>query len=365
MRVVTLWSFLSRVAVAAGLVVGLATSAGAEPALFVARDADTTIYLFGTVHVVPCAAINLETELGLRIGEGAIAPTGCAEWMTDAVEAALEEADELWLETPDLLDGPMDPALLDELGLLKDQVLTDLMPAEELRAIAQAIAGPAADGLLPEWNRMQPWVVMSFISQVVMARANLSTTVGVDISLGRMAAERGIPVRGFETFAEQAGMVAADPLEIQAADLRALAALVNLDLDLEGFLQWTLEKTWTAWLEGDLETVAFLILSDAEAFFDRYASEIAALLNLNPAELPETVRQLNAVYEGLVDPAQRELDRYESLVAQRNRNWMPAIGDMLARPGTFFVAVGAGHLSGDAALQTLVEQAGATVERVQ
>lgn len=357
-------SILTRTLVAAGLAVGLGTAAGAEPALFVANDADTTIYLFGTIHQVPCQAVDVATELGLRAGAEAIAASGCAKWMTDILAAAFATADELWVETEDIVDGP-DPGLLQELAFLDGQLLTDFVPEEDLRAIAEVIAGPQAGALLPELNAMKPWMVTSLVSQIISARGGWAATEGVDLSLTRLAAGRGIPLRGFETAEDQVRVMAADPLEIQAADLRSLVVLVNHDGILEAVLEWVFQQLWTAWLEGDLETVAFLTLADDAAFFDRYGADLAAFLDLSEAEVLEIIRATSAVYEGLVDPAQRVLDAYETTIAQRNRNWMPAIGDLLDRPGIFFVAAGAAHFTGDAALQTLIAQQGVAVQRVQ
>lgn len=357
-------SILTRTLVAAGLVVGLGSAAGAEPALFVANDADTTIYLFGTIHQVPCQAIDVATELGLRTGAEAVAATGCAEWMSDIVAAALAAADELWVEPEDIVNGP-DAGLMQELAFLDGQLLTDFVPEEDLWALAEIIAGPQAEAVLPELNTMKPWMVTSLVSQMISIRGGWSATEGVDLSLTRLAAGRGIPLRGFETAEEQFRVMAADPLEIQAADLRSLLVLVNHDGILEDVLEWVFQQLWNAWLEGDLETVAFLTLADDEAFFDRYGTELAAFLNIGGAEVLEIIRATSAVYEGLVDPVQRVLDGYETTIAQRNRNWMPAIGDLLDRPGTFFVAAGAAHFTGDAALQTLIAREGVAVQRVQ
>ncbi|MGD9814146.1 MAG: TraB/GumN family protein [Hyphomonadaceae bacterium] len=47
------------------------------PALFVVRDADSTLYLYGTVHMLPPGS----------------------EWASERVRAALAEADEVWTET--------------------------------------------------------------------------------------------------------------------------------------------------------------------------------------------------------------------------------------------------------------------------
>src|SRR6185295_11559529 len=52
-------------------------AADADPAIFVVRDADTTVYIFGTFHALD----------------------GKSEWFNDQVKDAFEKSDELVLET--------------------------------------------------------------------------------------------------------------------------------------------------------------------------------------------------------------------------------------------------------------------------
>src|SRR3954462_12574018 len=56
----------------------------ANPAIFVIRDADTTVYLFGTFHALD----------------------GKSEWFNDQVKTALDQSNELVLETL-IPDGPV------------------------------------------------------------------------------------------------------------------------------------------------------------------------------------------------------------------------------------------------------------------
>src|SRR3954471_13961509 len=60
-----------------------AAPANADPALFVVRDADTTIYIFGTFHALD----------------------GQAEWFNDEVKDTFEQSNELVLE-PLIPEGP-------------------------------------------------------------------------------------------------------------------------------------------------------------------------------------------------------------------------------------------------------------------
>src|SRR3954471_11240768 len=57
-----------------------------DPAIFVVRDADTTVYLFGTFHALD----------------------GKTEWFNDQVKDAFERSDELVLETL-IPEGPVKP----------------------------------------------------------------------------------------------------------------------------------------------------------------------------------------------------------------------------------------------------------------
>jgi hypothetical protein len=59
-------------------------------------------------------------------------------------------------------------------------------------------------------------------------------------------------------------------------------------------------------------------------------------------------------------PALRDL-----LIRQRDRNWAEALAKRLEKPGTVFVAVGAGHLVGPDSVQKMLAAKGLKVVRVQ
>ena len=52
------------------------------------------------------------------------------------------------------------------------------------------------------------------------------------------------------------------------------------------------------------------------------------------------------------------------LLIQRNGNWAKWIKDRLARPGTVFVAVGAGHLAGKGSVQDQLKDLGVASVRI-
>jgi uncharacterized protein YbaP (TraB family) len=55
----------------------------------------------------------------------------------------------------------------------------------------------------------------------------------------------------------------------------------------------------------------------------------------------------------------------DTLLRQRNQRWAAWIQRRLQRPGTVFVAVGAGHLAGGDSVPAMLAEAGLKVERLQ
>lgn len=53
------------------------------------------------------------------------------------------------------------------------------------------------------------------------------------------------------------------------------------------------------------------------------------------------------------------------LLTERNVRWAAELKDRLSRPGVVFVAVGAGHLTGENSVQNLLTKHGIKVERVR
>jgi hypothetical protein len=55
---------------------------------------------------------------------------------------------------------------------------------------------------------------------------------------------------------------------------------------------------------------------------------------------------------------------YQRLLVERNRNWMPKIEVLFARPGRALVVVGAAHLVGPDGLLAMLKAKGYTVEQL-
>lgn len=175
----------------------LAGSAAARPPVWIVKDKDSELVLFGSVHVLPP---------GL-------------DWEPPALKQAIARADDIWFELP------VDPSteaetarLASRLGVLPpDRSLFKLLPAEDsarLGRIAQAY--DLAPALL---DRLQPWLAEVALAGAAYRKAGAATGSGVEQMLSAEApasAQR----RAFETPGEQLAMFADTPLPDQIASLR-------------------------------------------------------------------------------------------------------------------------------------------------
>jgi uncharacterized protein len=158
----------------------------ATPALWVVKDADTTIYLFGTFHLLPADLT----------------------WNQGPVKAAFESADTLKLEIANLeAQTPAIQAVMAERGILpQGQSLTDGLSDGEKARLARI---NAEMGLPPAaLNNMRPWFASIILAVTMTQKMGLDPNKGVDKTLDTLARARGIPVEGFESGAEQIGFLA-------------------------------------------------------------------------------------------------------------------------------------------------------------
>jgi uncharacterized protein YbaP (TraB family) len=54
---------------------------------------------------------------------------------------------------------------------------------------------------------------------------------------------------------------------------------------------------------------------------------------------------------------------YDAMLTARNKNWADQIKTLMEGEGSYFIAVGAGHLSGETSVQHFLEEQGLTVTR--
>lgn len=157
------------------------TMTDADPALWVVKDADTTIYLFGTVHVL---------KPGLS-------------WFDEAVKAAFDKSDALVLE----MVMP-DPAAMQAMVMQKGMdasgtPLSQKLPENERDAYAKAVAEIGAPpGAL---EHLKPWLAATEFSIAPLGKLGYAPANGPETVLTAAAKAAGKPVLGIETAEQQFG----------------------------------------------------------------------------------------------------------------------------------------------------------------
>ncbi len=236
---------LSLASCTAPLDAGLAETppAGAVPgpAMWQLRDADSTLYLFGTVHV--------------------LRPT--TAWGSARVDAAFDSADQIWFEISNPDDQAAIIPLIQQHGISPDRPLSSLLTAEEMTTLNAV----AADAGMPagQIDIFRPWFAGLALSVAPLIKAGYDPQSGVEQILKARADAAGKPVQGLETIDKQVRILAGMPEADQLAFLRSL---------LESYEDATaeLDSMVDAWAGGDvalMETIAIdEMQSETPALYD-------------------------------------------------------------------------------------------------
>ena len=200
-----------------------ATEAAAPkgPGLWKVGDADTTVYLFGTVHVLPPAL----------------------EWRTPPIDKALSEAKAIYFETDLEPDPTVVAPIIQQLGMYPPSSrLSDRLTPAQNASLQKA----AADLGLPSFqlDAMKPWLVGVTLSDVMITRAGYDVNSGVERKLAPTARDAGKEIRKFETVEEQLLVFADLPEETQIAFL--MEGIEQIDQSNE-----MLNELVNAWAAGD------------------------------------------------------------------------------------------------------------------
>ncbi|AJP74724.1 polysaccharide biosynthesis protein GumN [Sphingomonas hengshuiensis] len=197
----------------------------ADPALWVVRDEDTTIYLFGTIHVL---------KPGLS-------------WFDEAVRDAFDKSGELVIEMIQPDAATAQATLLPLAMNASGPTLTEKLPADKRPAIAKA----AGDLRFPlaVLDRFDPWFAAITLTMAGLPRLGYDPESGAEQVLQAAAKAAGKPVRGLETFEQQLGYLDGLPEPVQ---VRFLVST----LDEMPKMGAELDKMVTSWAKGDPDTLA-------------------------------------------------------------------------------------------------------------
>jgi uncharacterized protein YbaP (TraB family) len=230
----------------------------ADPALWVAKSPTATVYLFGTVHVLPDGAT----------------------WHYPALDAALAASGKLYVEEDDDSQLTMQMLVL-RYGMDLQHPLSHKLDAADQARLAAAAEAAGVVGGAATLNAMQPWLAALTISVAPIVKAGYDPKSGADKQLERAFNAAGKSVGAFETAEEQMKFFAdlspvlqldllrnalddygKGPAQIKAlvrdwqtGDVAAIAAVVNGGMrehypDLYNVLLVDRNRDWAEQIEG-------------------------------------------------------------------------------------------------------------------
>jgi uncharacterized protein len=205
----------------------------ADPALWVVKDADTTIYLFGTIHI-------------LKPGLG---------WFDEGVKTAFDKSDSVMLEMVEPDPATAQAAVARVALNYGGPTVTSQIPEDKRPAYAKAMSDV---GATPEMlDGFDPWYPAIALTVLSLPKYGYDPNSGAEKIIAAAAKTAGKPVEGLETIDQQLGYFDALPVATQVKFL-------VLTLDQLPRLEETLGKMVTSWGKGDPDSLAALMNKDME-----------------------------------------------------------------------------------------------------
>ena len=237
-------------------------------------------------------------------------------WQRGKVSAAIADADELWLELAPS-DLPAIPATFARISVDEPVPTLDQRIGAERARIARDYAADAGIDR-DDVDRMESWALSFAVGTVIAADAGLSSDNGVETRLTNAFVAAHKPVRGLEAASAQLALFDDLPDGLQNQMLgKSISDAPTAREHIYDLVR--------QWARGDVDAIARKAAQDL-------------------AETP-----------GLIEP----------LVTRRNAAWVAQLVDRMDRPGTILVAVGTGHLVGDASVIAQLRHHGLSVTRIQ
>ena len=238
--------------------VATAPAVQAHPALWKVSDHDTTIYLFGTIHLLPPGI----------------------DWLNGPLAYALDHSDTLMTELPDLPPGDIAAALLRHGTLPADKNLRRMMGEKERGQLEAALTALHLPLTLFDHNKA--WVAAATLPILQLQKAGYNLESGAENALTKRATQLGKARGGLETADFQFGQfdVLSDVQQLEylgsvlealpqinaeiatmvgnwsRGDAPSLAAQLNADSDspaLAEALIFSRNRNWADWVENRMK----------------------------------------------------------------------------------------------------------------
>lgn len=229
----------------------LAAPVSAEPRVWVVRDADSEMILFGSVHVLPP---------GLP-------------WRPPALDAALLAAEDLWFELPvDAVSEREVARLAMVTGTLPPgQSLFALLPPEDATRLLRIAETYGVDRA--SLDRLKPWLAEVALATALYRRIGAAADHGVEATISATA-PLSAGRKALESPADQISLFNAASVPDQIASLRG--AMDEIDADPDAFATLI-----AGWMAGDVTALE---------------RETQSLRSLSPALFQRLIVQRNAAW---------------------------------------------------------------------
>ena len=201
----------------------------ADPAMWVLKDDDTTIYLFGTFH-------------GLD---------GKTDWFNDEVKAAFDASDEVVVEAIMPEDqAAMQPLIVKYAVDASGKTLTSKLSAEMKTKYEKTMAGIGIPA--QAFEPLEPWFVTMALTAVAGQKIGLKPEHGADVTITRAAKAAGKNVAELEGAEWQLSLFDKMPEDKQIVQLgQTLDAVPEMGPQLTQML--------ASWSKGDVEALATMM----------------------------------------------------------------------------------------------------------
>lgn len=285
-------------AVARAAVAALLLSGSALAAASALPDADPAIW------VVEDEDTTIYLFGSFHVGDGKV------DWFNDEVKTAFDKSSEVVLELVPADDPKTMAALIEQYSLDRSgrTLREKLSPAgREKLAKLLGLMGAPADAL----DKFTPMFASVNLAMLPYQQLGMTTEHGTETKLIAAAKSSGKSLGEIEGLEAQLKMLAQIPEAAQIAALEEMLA----DFEQAPAMIKRMVQYWNG--------------GDAEGF--------ATLMREMQGSVPAV---------------------YKVLIADRNARWADWVDRRLDRPGTVFVAVGAGHLAGADSVQTLLAARG-------
>ncbi len=228
-----------------------------------------------------------------------------------AIYAAYAQAEALIMEIDmDDIDPVAEQALATELGLIQDgRALPDLMGPElyaEAESLAQELQIP-----LKLLEKSEPWYAAINVEMMMLMRMGFNPMHGIEFHLTEFAKRDNKEIFGLETTRQQLEF-------LDGLSLPSQRDLLIQTLSESMELTEVMDELVHAWRYGDIEFLEKNLLVDMQ-----------------------------------------EIDElHQTIVVNRNRNWVVKIQELLREKDDYLIIVGALHLVGDQGVPNLLSQRG-------